>query len=1180
MPTPFPMPGVAGVLAAVPVIFLTTPESAPVRVGVVRLSIEGQGAGTTVLLERAGGWWIPRETLQNIGLSAAGAEGATLDGTAYVSLESLAGVARFVLDESAAVLRIAPVPAMPTTVQRVAVFRLESAGKAAGEVLLVWKDGEPWIAAEVLEKMGIRATRSPSTGTDGVARVALSSVPDAAGVRLEEARGVLAIGPVPASAPPALVQAPAPIAGPVTGARELVALVQVVVDGLPRGEVVVVRIAGELWAPADAMARMGLRALDRRGMLEDTEHVGLRALPAGFTAELDLAQLVLRIDSGAAPAGGHAFVGLVTLEVNGRATGSVLALRRGGDVWVSEEALRKAGILQQGGTREVVDGAPLIALSSLPDTRFELDLTKATLALHTGGEAVAAAGRKAVFAITVNGQEKGDAFGLMSGDDVWLPLGALAEAGLRDVEGRQKTIDGEAHVSLSSLAPDVRHRLDTREMVLALTASARHFPVATLDLTPRRPDGMRYARDAGAFLNYAVHANGRAGARAAEPTYGGFAELGTSIAGTLFVNRIAADGAGDMRRLASTITLDDRERRTRWTVGDQSGATGRLGGSAPLGGIGFRREYALDPYRPRRPSFDLAAEAETPSTVEVYVDGRLVRTATVEPGRFEVENIVPDVGRGKAEVVVRDAFGREKRVSSGYHLTAALLAPGEHEFSYQVGLAPAPAAVPTPTPAVTWDANPRVPGAPLFDPDRAEPRPWLDGPDALALDRYRQPAAFGAHRVGVARWLTAGARVEATSSVLSGGTSFSSALPIGELELDTAASTSTPGSGLAARLGYGASLWRLGFGGSLGVTSRHYANASLPAETDRNRYEVRGFLRMLVGPGSISLDHQVSERYLAGPVQRTAMTAASRLTKRSSIHVIGIRQQNGTEPPAYSAFVGVTAYLGRATSLSANYGQQDSGAGGSVSLQKSSPAGTGLSYRVTTRGDRREGSDPTQSTQAGVQYQGDWGRYELAAVTNEEREPSGRAAVSGGLVFVRQGIYPTRPVEQGFALVRVPGVEGVRVYASNRPIGRTNSRGNLLVPNLLPYYANRLSIAAEDLPMDYRIDGVERLIAPASRGAAVVTFPVQRVQALTGKVRLTAGKRSGVPVYGDFLVRVNGVDHTSPIGRGGEFYFENVPPGRHPAEIQYRGRTCRFTLTVPDVPGESVVDLGSVGCAL
>ena len=37
-----------------------------------------------------------------------------------------------------------------------------------------------------------------------------------------------------------------------------------------------------------------------------------------------------------------------------------------------------------------------------------------------------------------------------------------------------------------------------------------------------------------------------------------------------------------------------------------------------------------------------------------------------------------------------------------------------------------------------------------------------------------------------------------------------------------------------------------------------------------------------------------------------------------------------------------------------------------------------------------------------------------------------------------------------------------------------------------------------------------------------------------------------------------------PVGRGGEFYVENVPAGRYAARVIAGGQPCTFTITIPD----------------
>ena len=185
---------------------------------------------------------------------------------------------------------------------------------------------------------------------------------------------------------------------------------------------------------------------------------------------------------------------------------------------------------------------------------------------------------------------------------------------------------------------------------------------------------------------------------------------------------------------------------------------------------------------------------------------------------------------------------------------------------------------------------------------------------------------------------------------------------------------------------------------------------------------------------------------------------------------------------------------------------------------------------------------------------------------------------SGGLVAIGGSVYGTRPVDQGFALVRLPGVSNVRAFLSNQEVGRTGASGDLLVPDLLPYYGNRLSISDKDVPMEYAIDATERIVAPPYRGGALISFPVRKIRTVSGVVVIERDRKETVPSFGQITVALEGGSASSPIARGGEFFLENVSPGERPATIESQEGTCRFLLRVPDSP-EPFIQLGKIVCS-
>jgi len=95
----------------------------------------------------------------------------------------------------------------------------------------------------------------------------------------------------------------------------------------------------------------------------------------------------------------------------------------------------------------------------------------------------------------------------------------------------------------------------------------------------------------------------------------------------------------------------------------------------------------------------------------------------------------------------------------------------------------------------------------------------------------------------------------------------------------------------------------------------------------------------------------------------------------------------------------------------------------------------------------------------------------------------------------------------------------------------------------------------------------------------VVRFAVQEVRAVMGSVLLVRGGETFAPAYGQISITVDGQETASPIGRDGEFYFENVASGQYPAVVEHETGRCEFTLDVPAGAGP-IVELGTVRCAV
>jgi outer membrane usher protein len=735
-------------------------------------------------------------------------------------------------------------------------------------------------------------------------------------------------------------------------------------------------------------------------------------------------------------------------------------------------------------------------------------------------------GQRAFLAMSVNGVKLDDSLVVIRGDDVLVPAAALESAGLRAVGGRRETVDGAEFVSLRSLAPRVTFRIDEVDLQLTMTADPELLGVITRNLDPGAPPDMVFRSAPSAFLNYSATAGTDAG-------YELFTESGISAGGALLYTTATRDAHTVIRGL-SNLTFDRRSNLQRWVIGDSFATGGPLGGDALLAGVSIGREFSIAPYFVRHPTMSLSTPVATPSVLEVHVNGRLVREEQVQPGRLDVRNLPMATGSNDTRLVLRDPFGGTREITAGFYLTTSVLARGVHDYQYSFG--------------------------------------WRRESLGIASWDYREPVAIARHRIGLSDSITAGMRFEGGRDLVSGGPSVNLRLPVGELELAAAASRATSVWGTAGHASYMFVGRHISFGTLLAHSESSYTNVSLRHSEAHPQMTVSAFASIPTGRGSsLTVQHGETTNYGAATQTRSSLLGSIRLWGAADL-VGSVTRNRSVDESGLEVSLGVTIGFGARTVASTSAVRARGVTQAAVDVQRPLPVGTGYGYQFRAEaGDHRLVSGLAQ-------YQGDYGRYEV------RRNSVGSTAttsvnVAGGIVAIGGGIHATRPVRNSYALVRVPGVEGVRTYSSNQEIGRTGRRGSLLVPDLLPYYGNQLAISDTDIPLDYEVPGVQQILAPPYRGGAVAVFPVRRTQRITGSIRLVMPEGEKQPSYGTLTVTAGGETFTSPLGADGEFYFENVKPGRHAAEVAQGEATCRLTIEFPSVD-EPTVTLGVLQCSV
>jgi len=739
--------------------------------------------------------------------------------------------------------------------------------------------------------------------------------------------------------------------------------------------------------------------------------------------------------------------------------------------------------------------------------------------------AAGAQSQRAVLEILVNQVSAGESLVVLRGSDALVSVQTLKDAGLQGFEGEREPVGAQEFVSLGSLAPAVSFTVDERDLRLHVTADPSLLGEQVRDLYFGAPKDLVFRSNTSGFVNYAVNYTTNKQADV-------FTESALSMRGALLYNTVSANNLGATRGLTS-LTIDQRTAMRRWTVGDSLGFSGPLGGDSWIAGVTVAKEFAINPYYVRYPMLSLSTPISVPSVMEVQVNGQIVSREQVAPGRLDIRNLPMTLGRNDAQVIIRDAFGVERELTSNYYLTTSALAKGVQDYQYSVGFRRVGVG------EESWD--------------------------------YRTPVALARHRVGISDTVTAGGRVEVQPGrVYSGGPSLNLRLPFGEVEAAGSASSNRGAFGSAGLAGFSFTGHPISAGGSLMVASRNYATLTPNPAGEDPKTEASVFASAnIAGQVSVTAQHQLRRLHQGITRERTGVLSTIHLARHVELtaSVTRVRDERGHGREAYA---GITILFGKST---ASVGRIQDGRGNrtTVDAQRSLPLGEGYGYQMHAEsGDNAMGYGVAR-------YQTKYGRYEL-----RQEQVAGEAnttvSAAGSIVGIGGGVYASRPVQDSFALVRVPGIEGVRAFASHQEVGKTGRKGDLLVPDLQAYYGNILGVADGDIPLQYAVPDVGKTLALPYRGGAIAEFGVQKVQRVVGVITVARGGEDRVPAYGDITVTTKGREFNSPIGGSGKFYFEDLAAGTHSAVVRdSAGHECALTITVPSSEG-TIVNLGLLRC--
>jgi outer membrane usher protein len=561
----------------------------------------------------------------------------------------------------------------------------------------------------------------------------------------------------------------------------------------------------------------------------------------------------------------------------------------------------------------------------------------------------------------------------------------------------------------------------------------------------------------GSVLNYTLYGSETSGLSRGQAAFNGgsatfeartFSPYGTFSQTGILGTTTTRDGTA--LRLDTTYSYSDPESLLTYRAGDA--IAGGLNWTRPIrfGGLQVQRNFAMRSDLVTAPLPSFSGSAAVPSTLDVYLNNTKTYTQEVPSGPFQVNNL-PLVSGGEARLVLRDASGREVETTLPFYTSPQMMHEGLTYFSMETGF-----------PRIHYGTE---------------------------SDNYvAKEFASMSVRHGLADWLTLEGHAEEVSGLYNGGAGL--LVRTGNFGMLSAAASGSSYDGHGGMQSYFAFETKL-FGVTLAASSTRtfqsyndlasvtapLANwiAALGASLTNSAAPPKAIDRVTVGfrlPDSSSLGLTfVHLEPDSGAASNIVSAAWSRpLFGRAQTFVTAFADVSNHRN--YGAFAGISTPFGDGGTVST--GATSSASGTSITTDASRP----LPSQVGNYGWRvRDSEGAVTDRSAAASYRASSGLIQVGVEQSQGNAVQGTAQIEGAIASIGGGVFFANRIDDSFAVVDT-GTPGVPVFNENRPIGETNSSGQLLVPNLRAYGNNKLSIDPKVLGVNDEVETTESIIAP------------------------------------------------------------------------------------------------------
>ena len=747
----------------------------------------------------------------------------------------------------------------------------------------------------------------------------------------------------------------------------------------------------------------------------------------------------------------------------------------------------------------------------------------------------------------VNGVPQGDVIAIIDNDDttvVWIASDDYDGLGIELSGLPIEKLDGTAYVRVNS-SDTLAFSIDWNTLKIEFTASPDVLGTRQYSFSNSAHHQLSAAPAYSGYLNYAA-------------SWLDSADSGGVLDGEVNLNLSVADWvlhsdhlynssavSGRHQRQNTFLFRDWADRKLRLTLGDTFGSAGQSGRGGAIAGLRLEKLFALESGSISSPLAALAGTVTTPSVAEIYIDNTLIRTVELAPGRFEFRDIWYYGGMRQIDVKITDVAGSTRTMSTPYYFSESSLGKGLHEYSYAAGAR----------------------------------RQYGEGTEG-----YGGFQLAGIHRYGLTDAITLGVYAEYANDYMSAGTeSLLRTERYGIISLDLAASHATGrSSSQTVRVSHAWSGEKISVASNYAWQSPDFApptdsNAiSLFSKTPAHHFNT-GISSAIGVDQSISLELSWT-RFNDNATARYAGLRYNRKLARSVNMGIALAHRSEETVSGLEGSLTLSIAFGDQWNSSSGVergrkGQRDM----SVTLDRSIPSGTGTGVRMDfDRGEQSTAGELNLQHNTGIGTHYFSGRR--SADDSGDKRAALRLGTAGALALSERRLYVARTIGSSFAVVKTGGLAGVGVFHNNQFIGKTGNNGTLLVPNTGDYMANQIRIDDRDVPMDFTLTQVSQTVVPATGKGVAVEFAISRMAAIAGQ--LVGNNESGVSsvvMLASLTLSGDGVEYTTTTGPDGDFYLEDVSPGKYRITATSIYHNCGVTIefTDQDLPFS---DLGELRC--